>query len=238
MSTATIADQSLVGKRVRATNIPGVYENDGLMGYDAVESYEVVVTGINYDNLPTATFRYKYNNSNEDWNETQWYFDQWVVLEDTEPADPKDQQIKDLTAQLESYRETQRQQTQRIIELEGKPQDVTTAIGDHLIEVATNHGYCSTYDDEVENLNGILARRYGVQLPLRRNLVSRRFRVIGRVATYVDVMVDGSMDDSDQRDPDNWMDEDGDGLDSDFVTDRLDNEIQNGGWDSTEVEVY
>jgi len=231
MSTATIADQTLVGKRVRAIEIPGILEGGDAMGH-IIESLETTVISVDGDHrgLPTGNFRYKYSEGSTDFIDTTWYFEQWEVLEDTEPADPRDQQIKDLTAQLETFR-------QQVRDLLDKPQDVTTAIGEHLIEVATNHGYCSTYDDEVENLNGILSRRYGVQLPLRKVLVSRRVRIEGTVYTYADVYV---YEGDDLTDTENWRDSDGDEFTDpdEFVSEKLYSEVTNNGFDNTSIREY
>ena len=234
MSTAPSITEDLVGRRVRAISIPAIFENGVSLGY-TIESMETIVSRIDAEKNVHGPFRYK-RESDSQWQDTSWYFTEFEVLEleatDIQIKDLQDE-VTNLTAQLEAQREALNTTQRRVNELEDKPQLVTTAIGEHLIQVATNHGYCSTYDDEVDSLNDLMSRRYGVTLPLRQRLMEHQVAIVGTVRTYVTVWVN---DGDDISDPDNWLDSDGDGIDGyELITDQLTNEVENNGFDDTGV---
>lgn len=104
-------------------------------------------------------------------------------------------------------------------------------ISDRLNSEAVNRGWCSEFDNIIEEVNGELPGPHF--LSPRRKRERKTVRITGTVWTEVEVWVD---EDEDAEDPDNWYatENDDDALGSDWAYDRLDREMQGNGWDDVE----
>jgi hypothetical protein len=98
---------------------------------------------------------------------------------------------------------------------------------------ATERNWCSEYERVVSDVEETL--EIG-EIPARVTLVERRVRITGTVYRDVTVWV---QDGEDATDPDNWYESNDpdDHVSEDFMSDQIDSEYSNNGFDDTEVRV-
>lgn len=100
-------------------------------------------------------------------------------------------------------------------------------------EEAVQRDWCSEYERVMDSIRDSLEI---AEIPERITLVERRVRITGTVYRDVTVWVP---DGEDADDPDNWYESNDtdDRVSDDFITDKLDSEYNNAGFDDTEVRV-
>lgn len=98
---------------------------------------------------------------------------------------------------------------------------------------AVERDWCSEYEQVVDDVQATL--EIG-QIPRRKRLVERRLRITGTVYKDITVWVE---EDDDATDPDNWYasDDSDDKCSEEFLTEVLNDEYSDNGWDDTDVRL-
>lgn len=136
-------------------------------------------------------------------------------------------QIDSLTRELERANERVEQYSLRAGQWERDFMKSWERIGLEAVE----RGWCSEYEEVVDDVQATL--EIG-EIPRRKRLVERRLRITGTVYKDITVWVE---EDDDVTDPDNWYasDDSDDKCSDEFLTETLDSEHSDNGWDDTEV---